>query len=190
MLMSKRGSRDILLPGSASGVTRLLSCSLRGWAIYIWSSKQPLQAGLCDIWEHTTLKVALIGCPGNLHCSVLHGVVMPSTWALTSLFWDFTCPCHRKEEYSAILPHCDQEISSNGPHSAEVCISFTFWPDFLFLICSFKALLLRATFYILTKQQDLAMEDLTNLIGARFNQESLEIYVWWCSVFGSVGPLK
>lgn len=85
--------------------------------------------------------------------------------------------CHRKEEYSAILPHCDQEISSNGPHSAEVCTSFTFLRDFGFLILSFKALLLRATFYILTKQQDLAMEDLTNLIGARFNQESLEIYV-------------
>jgi len=53
--------------------------------------------------------------------------------------------CLRKEEYSDILPHCDQEISTNGLHSAE-------------------ARLLRATFYILTKQQDLAMEDLTTLI--------------------------
>jgi len=28
--------------------------------------------------------------------------------------------CLRKEEYSDILPHCDQEISTNGVHSAEV----------------------------------------------------------------------
>ena len=39
---------------------------------------------------------------------------------------------------------------------------------FGFLILLSKARLLRATFYILTKQQDLAMEDLTNLIGASF----------------------
>ena len=33
--------------------------------------------------------------------------------------------CLRKEEYGAILPHCDQEISTNGLHSAEVGSFYT-----------------------------------------------------------------
>ena len=57
MLMSKRENRDILLPGSASGVARLL---LSSGLCNIWSSKQPLKTCLCDIWKHTKLKVALI----------------------------------------------------------------------------------------------------------------------------------
>lgn len=52
----------------------------------------------------------------------------------------------KMEQYEQVLPHCEEEISSCGPQTAE-------------------AKLLRATFFILTKQQDLAMEDLTSLIG-------------------------
>jgi import receptor subunit TOM70 len=53
--------------------------------------------------------------------------------------------CLKQEQYERVIPHCDQEISSAGVQAAE-------------------ARLLRATFYILTKQQDLAMEDLTIII--------------------------
>lgn len=52
----------------------------------------------------------------------------------------------KMEQYEQVLAHCEEEISSSGPQTAE-------------------AKLLRATFFILTKQQDLAMEDLTSLIG-------------------------
>ena len=69
-----------------------------------------------------------------------------------------------------------QRMSSN--HFFHLLDSF--WG---YLILLLKARLLRATFYILTKQQDLAMEDLTNLIGAWFNCKNLMKYIM------SVGPL-
>jgi len=51
----------------------------------------------------------------------------------------------RQSQYEDIIPHCNQEIEGGGAQWGE-------------------ARLLRATFYILTKQQELAMEDLTILI--------------------------
>merc|ERR1712183_150506 len=53
--------------------------------------------------------------------------------------------CLKRCEYDGIIAHCDQEIETEGDRTSE-------------------ARLLRATFYILTKQQDLAMADLTVLI--------------------------
>jgi import receptor subunit TOM70 len=53
--------------------------------------------------------------------------------------------CLKKEKFSEIIEHCDQELAGDGLYSDE-------------------ARLLRATFYILTKQQDLAMKDLSALI--------------------------
>lgn len=53
--------------------------------------------------------------------------------------------CLKKEKFGEVIGHCDQELSSNGPRCDE-------------------ARLLRATFYILTKQQDQAMKDLSTLI--------------------------
>jgi len=53
--------------------------------------------------------------------------------------------CLKKEKYEEVISHCDYEISTSGLNSSD-------------------AKLLRATFYILTKQQTLAMQDLTSLI--------------------------
>ena len=44
-----------------------------------------------------------------------------------------------------------------------------------------KARLLRATFYILTKQQDLAMEDLTTLIGGSSFKKLHNSFVCKCN---------
>ena len=76
----------------------------------------------------------------------------------------------KMEQYEQVLPHCEEEISSSGPQTAE-------------------AKLLRATFFILTKQQDLAMEDLTSLIsdetvGVKFRVNALikraSLYIQQC----------
>jgi len=53
--------------------------------------------------------------------------------------------CLKKNEYDRIIKHCDEEIDIEGDRTNE-------------------ARLLRATFYILTKQQEKAMADLTILI--------------------------
>lgn len=62
----------------------------------------------------------------------------------------------KKEQYEAVIPHCDHEITTGGGQAAE-------------------ARLLRATFYILTKQQDLAMEDLTLLIDGEETDVKLKV---------------
>jgi len=51
----------------------------------------------------------------------------------------------RRERYTEVVGPCEEEVAAGGPRAAE-------------------ARLLRATFYILTKQQELAMEDLSTLI--------------------------
>jgi len=62
----------------------------------------------------------------------------------------------KKEKYEEVIPNCDHEITRCGAQATE-------------------ARLLRATFYILTKQQELAMDDLTRLIDSEGTDVKLKV---------------